>query len=744
MLGFTKFTNRFLRQQPAAKLQYGTPYFHNSLFTHPIFFSSYADNLRNIGISAHIDSGKTTFTERILFYGGRINAIHEVKGSDNVGAKMDFMELEREKGITIQSAATHVKWKNNPINVIDTPGHVDFTVEVERALRVLDGAVLILCGASGVQPQTLTVDKQMKRYNVPRIIFINKLDRMGANPWAAIEGARKRLNLNCAAVQMNIGIDNSFRGLIDLIKMKAIYFEGKNGEIIKEEEIPEGLLAEAKTRRQELIECLANVDPEIEDLYLGEKEISEPQIRAAIRKQTIDLKFVPVFMGSAYKNKGVQLALDGVTEYLPGPKEREYHGYLPKDGEEEIVKLETDPKKPFVGLAFKLEENKFGQLTYVRVYQGKLKKGDYIYLNNLKKRAKVSRMVKMHANEMEEIDQVEAGDIFALFGIECSSGDTFTEGDMKTETMLSSMFVPAPVISLSIKPKKNEANAKFLKALLKFQREDPTFVVNQDKESEETIISGMGELHLQIYAERIKREFNIDVELGEPTVNYRETVQANAGFDYLHKKQSGGAGQYAKVIGSLESIPLDETGDFKNFFVNKIIGTSIPNEYIPSIERAFHDCCEKGPLTGYPVVNVRYTLTDGQTHPVDSSSMAFAWATKYSFRQAFANAVPQLLEPIMNLEVTCPNENYSQVMAGLTKRRGTISYTEGRGDIFLLQASVPLSEMFGYATELRGLTSGQGSYSMEYKNHEPVPAQDMGPIVEKFQAKMKKKEAENK
>lgn len=478
---------------------------------------------------------------------------------------MDFMELEREKGITIQSAATHVQWKNNPINVIDTPGHVDFTVEVERALRVLDGAVLILCGASGVQPQTLTVDKQMKRYNVPRIIFINKLDRMGANPWAAIEGARKRLNLNCAAVQMNIGIDHSFKGLIDLLKMKAVYFEGKNGEIIKEEDIPANLLEEAKTRRQELIEALANVDPEIEDLYLSEKEITEQQLKAAIRKQTIALKFVPVFMGSAYKNKGVQLALDGVTEYLPGPKEREYQGYLVKDGEEEMVKLDTDPKKPFVGLAFKLEENKFGQLTYVRVYQGKLKKGDYIYLNNIKKRAKVSRMVKMHANEMEEIDVVEAGDIFALFGIECSSGDTITEGDMKTETMLSSMYVPAPVISLFIKPKKNEANAKFLKALLKFQREDPTFHVNQDKESEETIISGMGELHLQIYAERIKREFNIDVEVGEPTVNYRETIQANAGFDYLHKKQSGGSGQYAKVIGSLESIPLDVMNNKKNF-----------------------------------------------------------------------------------------------------------------------------------------------------------------------------------
>jgi len=744
MLSFTKFTNRVLRNKATSTFPLAATGFQSSLFGYSRFLFSSIDNLRNIGISAHIDSGKTTFTERILFYGGKINAIHEVKGTDNVGAKMDFMELEREKGITIQSAATTVHWKNKQINVIDTPGHVDFTIEVERALRVLDGAVLILCGASGVQPQTLTVDKQMKRYNVPRIIFINKLDRMGANPWAAIEGARRRLHLNCAAVQTPIGLDHNLKGIIDLLKMKAYYFEGKSGEQIKEEEIPANLLEEAQAKRQELIDCLANVDATIEDLYLSEKPISAQDLKDAIRRQTLALKFVPVFMGSAYRNKGVQLALDGVQDYLPCPKERTYQGFLQQNGEEIQVPLDVDPRKPFIGLAFKLEENKFGQLTYVRVYQGKLKKGDYIYINNLKKRAKVSRMVKMHANEMEEIDQVEAGDIFALFGIECSSGDTITEGDMKTEIMLSSMFVPAPVLSLSIKTKKTDASGKFLKALAKFQREDPTFHVNQDKESEETIISGMGELHLQIYAERLKREFNLDVELGEPTVNYRETIASNTGFDYLHKKQSGGAGQYGRVIGTLESIPLDDNAEYKNQFVNKIIGTSIPNEYIPAIEKAFYDCCEKGPLTGYPVVNVRYTLTDGATHPVDSSSMAFMWATKFSFKQAFTNAMPVLLEPIMNLEITCPQENYSSVMAGITKRRGMITYTEGRGDIFILQAHAPLSEMFGYATELRGLTSGQGSYSMEYRNHEAIPPQNMQPIVDKFQAKMKKREAEGK
>lgn len=740
MLKFSKFIKRSFYPTNILKTQ------TESLFTNrytSFFFASYIDTLRNIGISAHIDSGKTTFTERVLFYGGKIHEIHEVKGSDNVGAKMDFMELEREKGITIQSAATHLKWKTNYINVIDTPGHVDFTIEVERALRVLDGAVLILCGASGVQPQTLTVDKQMKRYNVPRIIFINKLDRVGANPWSAIEGARKRLNLNCAAVQMNIGIDQNFKGVIDLIKMKANYFEGASGEIITEKDIPDNLKEQAEEKRQELIDILANIDHEIEELYLNEKPISEEQLKKAIRRQTLALKFCPVFMGSAYKNKGVQLALDGVVDYLPTPNERENYGYEVKDGQEQMVKLEINPKKPLVALAFKLDENKFGQITFVRVYQGRLKKGDYIYLNRQKKRVKVSRMVKMHANELEDISEAEAGEIFALFGVECSSGDTITEGDMKCETQLSSMHVPVPVLSLSVKPVRSDASLKFQKALAKFQREDPTFHVNMDKESEETIISGMGELHLQIYAERIRREFGVEVQLGEPTVNYRETIQKSASFDYLHKKQTGGAGQFAKVIGTLEPIPLPEDGEYRNQFSNKIIGATIPNEYIPAIERAFYECCEKGPLTGYPVVNVHYTLTDGQTHVVDSSSMAFSLATKYSFRQAFNNANPAILEPIMEVEVTCPTECYSGVMAGLTKRKGTISYTEGRGDMFIMQASVPLSQMFGYATELRGLTSGQGNYSMEYKNHEAVAQQDMPALIEKFKKKMRgKKKAE--
>eukprot|EP01017_Pseudomicrothorax_dubius_P028933 TRINITY_DN3480_c0_g1_i4.p1 TRINITY_DN3480_c0_g1~~TRINITY_DN3480_c0_g1_i4.p1 ORF type:complete len:735 (+),score=230.75 TRINITY_DN3480_c0_g1_i4:44-2248(+) len=694
--------------------------------------------IRNIGISAHIDSGKTTFTERLLFYSGRIGDIHEVKGSDNVGATMDFMELEREKGITIQSAATHIKWKENFINVIDTPGHVDFTIEVERALRVLDGAVLIICGASGVQPQTLTVDKQMKRYEVPRVIFVNKLDRMGANPWAAIDGARSRLSLNCAAVQIPIGLEGNLKGIVDLITMKAYYNEGPKGETLREDVVPDNLKAEAETRRQELIDILANVDPAIEDAYLSEKPVDEALLKAAIRRQTIARKFIPVFMGSAYKNKGVQLAMDGICEYLPAPDEKENHAHDMTTNAK--IKLEINSKKPFVGFAFKLEENRFGQLTYIRVYQGKLKKGDYVYNATVKKRMKVSRMVKMHANTMEDISEVEAGDIFALFGVECATGDTFAEGDMNTLVSLTPIFVPDPVMSLSIRPTKNEFGAKFQKALNKFRREDPTFHVNVDPESEEIIISGMGELHLQIYAERMRREFGIDVTLGQPSVNYREVINQRADFDYLHKKQSGGAGQYARVAGYLE--PIDtETVEFSNTFENKIVGTAIPNEFIPAIEKAFYETVKKGPLTGYPVVNCRYVLCDGSTHVVDSSSTAFAIATKYSFTQGFRSAAPGLLEPLMIVEVTVPQTAYTSVMGGISKRRGLITNTEGRGDMFIITATVPLSMMFGYATELRGLTAGQGEYSMEYLSHQAVPPGDLPGIIERYQKKLRAKKS---
>jgi elongation factor G len=638
----------------------------------PIFrsFSIDLKTIRNIGISAHIDSGKTTFTERVLYYTGRIDAIHEVKGTDKVGATMDSMELERERGITIQSAATHCHWNNHHVNIIDTPGHVDFTIEVERSLRVLDGAILLICGSSGVQPQTLTVNRQMSRYSVPRLIFINKLDRAGANPWNAIEQMRIRLNLNIAPIQMPMGIETTFKGVIDLVKMKANYFEGDNGENVVEKDIPEDYKAEAESRRGELIERLVEIDEELGEKYIAEETITEEDLNKAIRKGVISLKFFPVLMGSAIKNKGVQLALNAVINYLPNPEEKNTFAFDQKNNEQKI-ELNNDISKPFVGLAFKLEENKYGQLTYIRAYQGKMKRGDSLLHVNTNKKVKVSRIVRMHSNNMEEINDVSAGDIFAIFGIECSTGDTFTENLPMT---MESMHVPEPVMSLSIKPKKSEYVSKFIKALTRFQREDPTFKVAQNEETEEMIISGMGELHLQIYAERIRREYDIEVDVGNPTVNYRETVALQAGFNYLHKKQSGGAGQYAKVIGHIEPLISDFDGNEEknNIFVDDTGGENIPNEYIPAIQKAFYDTCKKGPLTGSPVVGCKFVLKDGQTHPVDSSALAFGIATKYAFTQAFKNAEGMILEPIMNVEVSCPPEYQTGVMNSIAKRKGMV------------------------------------------------------------------------
>jgi len=690
------------------------------------------NKLRNIGISAHIDSGKTTFTERVLFYTGRIEEIHEVKGTDKVGAKMDSMELERERGITIQSAATHCMWKDYHINVIDTPGHVDFTIEVERSLRVLDGAILLVCGSSGVQPQTLTVNRQMNRYNVPRIVFINKLDRAGANPWQALDQIRFRLGLNVAAIQIPIGIETTLKGIVDLIKMKAIFFDGPSGENIREEEIPGEMMAEANKFRSELIEKLAEIDENIQEKFLGEEQISEEELKASIRKGVISLTFFPVMMGSAIKNKGVQLALDGVLDYLPCPAEKTTMALDQKRNEDKI-ELNNDETKQFIGLAFKLEENKYGQLTYIRAYQGKLKRGDVLNHINSNKKVKIGRLVRMHSNEMEEIQDVAAGDIFAIFGIECATGDTFTDNVAVT---MESMHVPEPVMSLSIKPKKSEYISKFIKAVQRFQREDPTFRIAQNEETEELIISGMGELHLQIYAERIRREYEIDVEVGNPNVNYRESIAAKSSFNYLHKKQSGGAGQFARVIGYIEPLISDfesENLNQGNIFVDGTGGDAIPNEYIPAIEKAFHENCKRGPLTNSPVIGVKYVLEGGQTHAVDSSSLAFGLATKYSMSQGFKEAEPLLLEPLMTVEVTGPAEFQTAIMNSVAKRKGEVIEANTKNNTFIALAEVPLSNMFGYATELRSITQGIGEFSMEYKTHKPVPPYDVEKIIEKFQ-----------
>nr|CCA22142.1 predicted protein putative [Albugo laibachii Nc14] len=682
--------------------------------------ADYMSNLRNIGISAHIDSGKTTLTERILYYTGKINSIHDVRGKDGVGAKMDSMELEREKGITIQSAATFCQWKENHINIIDTPGHVDFTIEVERALRVLDGGILVLCGVSGVQSQSLTVDKQMKRYGVPRIAFINKLDRMGANVDKVISDLRTQLKLNACALQIPIGIEHSLEGIIDLVEMKAIRNEGDNGEIVQvSDEIPEGLIEIAARKRTELIEHLANVDEEIGELFLMEEEPDIDQMKNAIRRATIAQQFVPVLMGSAFKNRGVQPLLDAVVSYLPAPADVPNYALDQSKGEEKVL-VPCSPKAPLLALAFKLEEGKFGQLTYMRIYSGSLKRGSFIYNMNNMKRIKVPRLVKMHSNEMEDVEQVSAGEVIAMFGVECASMDTFSDSNA-TKYTLTSLHVPEPVMSLAVTPKDKGQSSNFSKALNRFQREDPTFRVRIDDESKETIISGMGELHLQIYVERMKREYNVEVVTGAPQVNYRETIRQKAEFNHLHRKQSGGSGQFARVAGYIEPLEKSEDNASGIEFVNDIIGNAIPPEYITACEKGMQDAAKKGWLIGHPIQHLRVVLNDGQSHSVDSSEMAFRAAMVQAIRHAFTKANPCILEPTMSVEVEVPSEFQGTAIAEINRRRGLINNTDSDEYGTVIRCDVPLQNMFGFSTDLRSSTQGKGEFSMEYKSHESVP-----------------------
>lgn len=690
------------------------------------------EKVRNIGISAHIDSGKTTLTERILFYTGRIHAIHDVRGKDGVGAKMDSMDLEREKGITIQSAATNVHWKDTNINIIDTPGHVDFTIEVERSLRVLDGAILVLCGVAGVQSQSITVDRQMRRYNVPRVAFVNKLDRQGANPARVTEMLREKLHLNAHLAQLPIGLEDKHEGVIDLVKMQAIYFDGDNGENVRFTDIPADMLEDAKAARNNLLGAAADFDDEVGEKFLMEEEVSAEELGRAIRKGVLSLKLVPVFMGSAYKNKGVQAVLDAVTDYLPSPNDVE-NSALDQENNEAEVKLETADDKPLVALAFKLEDGRFGQLTYMRIYQGTMRKGDFIHnISANGKKVKVPRLVRMHSNEMEDIEEAYAGDIVALFGVDCASGDTFTDGQV--EYTLTSMFVPHAVISLAISPKEKAAADKFSKALNKFTREDPTFRVHRDEESGETIISGMGELHLDVYVERMKREFNVDVVTGKPQVAYREHIRQEAAFDYTHKKQTGGSGQFAKVVGKIAPLPLelDETYEFES----KVVGGRIPKEYIPAVERGFKEQMDKGPLIGFPIVGVKVTLEDGAYHDVDSSEMAFRICAMAAMREVYQKANPTALEPIMRLEVSAPEEFQGNVMGQINQRRGMISGTTTNEGYVTVEADVPLTEMFGYSTELRSATQGKGEFTMEFSKYAPTPANIQAELVKKYQEKL--------
>jgi len=681
--------------------------------------------VRNIGISAHIDSGKTTLTERILYYTDRIHAIHEVRGKDGVGATMDSMELEKERGITIQSAATYCNWKGTDINIIDTPGHVDFTVEVERALRVLDGAVLILCSVGGVQSQSITVDRQMTRYNVPRIAFINKCDRTGANPQRVVSQLRDKLNLNAVMIQLPIGLENDLEGMVDLVTMKAIYFDGDQGDDVRYEEIPENMRAEADEKREELLDAVSMFSDELMEAMLEETEITDEMVHEAIRRGTLALEFAPVMIGSAYKNKGVQPLLDAVKSYLPCPTDVENIA-LDLDNEEAEVKVSNNPDDPLVALAFKLEDGRYGQLTYVRTYQGVLKKGDFIFNTRTGKKVKVGRLVRMHSNEMEEIDEAGSGDIVALFGVDCASGDTFCDNTINWS--MSSMHVPAPVISLAINPVDNKAQENMSKALNRFCKEDPTFKSFVDHETSETIISGMGELHLEVYIERMKREYQAEVEVGAPRVAYRETITQRAEFDYTHKKQTGGSGQFGRVAGHME--PLEE-GEYE--FVDDIVGGSIPREFITSCDKGFQASMQKGILTGAPITGVRCVINDGNSHSVDSSDMAFQQAAKGAFKQGFQKANPVIMEPIMKVAVEGPSEFQGAVMGSLNQRRGVIVGTFEEGSYTVVEAEMPLSEMFGYSTTLRSLTQGKAEFTMEFASYKQVPKSVAEDLIKEYE-----------
>ena len=684
--------------------------------------------VRNIGISAHIDSGKTTLTERILYYTKKIHAIHEVRGKDGVGAKMDSMELEKERGITIQSAATYCSWKGHDINIIDTPGHVDFTVEVERALRVLDGAVLVLCSVGGVQSQSITVNRQMTRYNVPRVAFINKCDRTGANPEKVTGQLRDKLDLNAHLMQMPIGLENDLNGVVDLITMKAVYYDGENGDDIRIEEIPADMADEAAEKREALLEEVSMFSEDLMEALLEGDDVDLALIYDAVRKGTLSLEFTPVFVGSAYKNKGVQSLLDAVEQYLPCPTDVVNLALDLKDEEKEFP-VTNNPEDPLIMLAFKLEDGRYGQLTYVRTYQGFLNKGDTVYNSRTGKKVKIGRLCRMHSAEMVEIESVGSGDIVALFGVDCASGDTFTTDAISCS--MTSMHVPEPVISLAVIPSDNKAQVNMSKALNRFTKEDPTFKTFVDHETGETIISGMGELHLEVYIERMKREYDASVEVGAPQVAYRETISQRADFNYTHKKQTGGSGQFGRVGGFLE--PIEE--DYE--FVDSIVGGVIPREFISSCDKGFKKSMIKGSLCGAPITGVRCTINDGAFHAVDSSDVAFQLASVGAFKEGYLKAKPVIMEPIMKVAVEGPSEFQGAVMGSINQRRGMIIGTTEEGSYSVIEAEVPLSEMFGYSTTLRSLTQGKAEFTMEFATFRAVPKSVNEELVKAYQDERK-------
>lgn len=685
--------------------------------------------VRNIGISAHIDSGKTTLTERMLYYCGRIHKIRDVRGGDG-GATMDHMDLERERGITITSAATRVEWKNDDlnidnhvVNIIDTPGHVDFTVEVERSLRVLDGAILVLCSVGGVQSQSLTVDRQMKRYGVPRIAFINKMDRTGANPDKVMTAMREKLKTNPVPLQIPIGAEADFVGVVDLIKMQAVYCKGEEGEIVERTEIPAELLDKAKETRAEMLEALSQFDDDLMEILLEEREPEEPHVRRVIRDATLAQQVTPVLMGSAFKNKSVQEALDAIVMYLPCPTdvsvEANDNDQEPgEDGKPPKVTLSNDDKDPMVAMAFKTVVEAFGQLTYMRIYQGTINKGSSYINARTGRSVRFGRLVRMHSNDREEIESAGAGDIIAAVGVDCASGDTFL-GD-GVNYSLENIYVADPVIRLSIEPAKRDDADKLGKALERFRREDPTFHVLSDEETNQTLIAGMGQLHLDVYVERIKREYKCECIIGEPRVSYRERPTQRVEFNHKRAKQSGGSGQYGHVVGVMEPLPDDAEEPYE--FVNEVTGGRIPREYIPACEAGFRDMMEKGPLGEYEIVGVKVILQDGTFHDVDSSDMAFKLAAREAMRESILpKAGMALLEPIMQLEIETPDEYQGGVTGHLASKRGMVTSSEVTDGTAIILAEVPLAEMFDYANEIRSMTQGKGTFSMEFMCYRQTP-----------------------
>jgi elongation factor G len=680
------------------------------------------DKVRNIGIIAHIDAGKTTVTERVLFYTGKSHKIGEVHEGE---ATMDWMEQEQERGITITSAATTCFWKDCQINIIDTPGHVDFTVEVERSLRVLDGAVTVFDGVAGVEPQSETVWRQADKYSVPRVCFINKLDRTGASFWRSYDSIIARLTKNAFPIQIPIGIEQGFKGIIDLIEMKATIYHDDMGKELEVIDIPNDELDLAQEWREKMLEAVASTDEELMERYLDGKELSTEEILKAMRKAVIANEFIPVLTGTALKNKGVQPMLDMVVELLPSPLDiPSIPGIDPKT--DEPAERHADPKEPLSALAFKIATDPFvGRLTFVRVYSGVLEAGSYVYNASSDAKERIGRLLLMHANSREDVKQIGAGHIGAVVGLKKTrTGDTLC--DESNQIMLESIEFPEPVISISIEPKTKADQEKMGIALQKLAEEDPTFRVSTNEETNQTIISGMGELHLDILVDRMKREFKVEANIGAPQVAYRETIQIEVEAEYQHKKQSGGRGQFGHVQCRIR--PAETGAGFK--FINKIKGASIPNEYIPGCEKGFKEAITRGILAGYPVVDVEVELYDGSYHDVDSSELAFKIASAQAFKEGALKANPVILEPIMNVEIVTPEDYMGDVMGDVSSRRGMIQETGDRGLAKFVKAKLPLAGMFGYATDLRSLTQGRASYTMEFANYDKVPKSVAEKIIE--------------